>query len=40
MLGLGAGNYVFSYDREGKRETRGPQQPHSWELRVLSETEP
>ena len=38
VLGLGAGNYVFSYDREGQRETRGPQQPHSWELRVLSET--
>ena len=37
-LGLGAGNYVYSYDREGRRETRGPQQPHSWELRVLSET--
>ena len=37
-LGVGAGNYVFTYDRDGRRGTSKARQPHSWQLQVLSET--
>lgn len=38
-LGVGAGNYVYTYDRQRYRDTAGPpRQPHSWELQTLSET--
>jgi hypothetical protein len=37
-LGVGAGNYVFTYDQQRHRVKAKPRQPHSWELQVLSET--
>ena len=37
LLGVGAGNYVFTYDRL-RRNLMKPQQPHSEELRALAET--
>lgn len=36
--GVGAGNFVFTYDRYRHTENSKPRQPHSFELRVLSET--
>ncbi len=36
--GIGADNFVFTYDRLGLRPFSRPRQPHSWELQVLSET--
>lgn len=36
-LGVGAGNYVYTYDRQ-RSLTLVVRQPHSWELRTLSET--
>ncbi|GAB4246455.1 MAG: hypothetical protein Kow00122_03490 [Thermoleophilia bacterium] len=38
VRGVGAGNFVFTYDRWRHRETAKPRQPHSLELRVLAET--
>ncbi|MCZ7664312.1 MAG: O-antigen ligase family protein [Thermoleophilia bacterium] len=38
IQGVGAGNFVFTYDRGRHRESAKPRQPHSIELRVLSET--
>ena len=37
LLGVGAGNFVFTYDRL-RSNLRKPQQPHSEELRALAET--
>lgn len=36
-LGVGGGNYVYTYDRE-RTLTLVARQPHSWELQALSET--
>ena len=38
VLGVGADNFVFQYDRLRTAETYKPQQAHSLELQVLGET--
>lgn len=38
VLGVGADNFVFQYDRLRSREVAKPQQAHSLELQILGET--